>query len=400
MQKVLNRDNFGFGGLQWLYWSGYATVMPFLVIYLKSKGYKEVQTGAIMAAIMLVSIFAQPFWGHLCDRRLSIRNVMIVCMLISGIVTLFIPLVYQSFVLVILIAFIISFTENSMFTLIDSWTVQSSVKKPWIDYGPTRAMGSLGFAVTALFFGVLLDYFNYDLMFYAHLLVILVFVGCCFYVGKINPLSPGAAADKESFKKEAFRFNLKESWPFIWYLVSASLVFTGLRGMLTFYPILLDQAGGNNTDLGLSIFILAASEAPLFLMSRKLLQRFKDTALILVGMFFSVVQIFLNIAMTSVPGLIAVQASEALSFGLFLPASIYYVTRISPPGKSSTYLMIAVSCYCGIGSIFGNFGGGMIIERFGIYTMLWVGMALTAIGMLVFLFSTCIPANRSNISRI
>ena len=40
--KVLSKENFGFGGLQWLFWSGVLTVIPFLVIYLKSKGYNEV----------------------------------------------------------------------------------------------------------------------------------------------------------------------------------------------------------------------------------------------------------------------------------------------------------------------------------------------------------------------
>jgi PPP family 3-phenylpropionic acid transporter len=390
LQKVFKRDNVGFAGLQWLYWSGYATVVPFLVVYLKSRGYSELQTGAVMAAIMLVSIFAQPFWGSICDKKSSIRNVMVGCMFLSGVAILFIPIYSKSFLIIIGIALFFSFTENSMFTLIDSWTVQSAVRKPWIDYGLTRGMGSLGFALTALLFGVLLDRFGYDLMFYAHMAMVLIFIGCCFFVGKTNKSRPVLHARDENKKIQAAPFSLKESKKFIWFLVSTTLVFIGFRASGTFLPILMNQMGGSNRDLGVAIFVLAVSEVPVFFLSRKLLQRYKDTALILVSMFFFVVKIFLHIVVTTIPGLIAIQAAQALSFGLFLPASVYYVTRIAPPGKSSTYMTIAVSCYCGISAITGNFGGGLIIDRFGIYAMYWICTVLTVIGMLVFLFSTYI----------
>jgi len=343
---------------------------------------------------MLVSIFAQPFWGHQCDRKHSIRNVMIGCMLLSGIATLFIPVFYQSFLVIIVIALVFSFTENSMFPLIDSWTIQSAVRKPWIDYGLTRGMGSFGSGLTVLLFGVLLDQYGYDLMFYAHLVLVLLFVGGCFFVGKTNPSMPNLQKREESGKTEALQFTLKGSGKFIWFLVSTTLVFIGFRASITFLPILLNQLGGSNMDLGLAIFVMAASEVPLFFLSKKLLQKYKDTALILVAMFFFAVKIFLHVMVTSIPGLITIQVTQALSYGLFLPASVYYVTRLSPPGKSSTYLMIAVSCYYGISAITGNFGGGLMIDRFGIYTMFWVGTGLTLLGILVFLFSTCIHLNR------
>lgn len=393
MNKIFNRENFGFGGLQWLYWGGYATVFPFLVIYLKSKGYNEVQTGAVMAAMVVVSVFAQPFWGSYCDRKRTVRDVLAVCLLVSGIITLFIPVFYRSFGALIFLVLIISFTENSMSSLIDSWTVHTAINKPWLDYGLTRGMGSLGFAFTALLFGALLDRFGYGLMFPTHLFVIGLFIACCFYVEKRNKFADALpASDRE--KKEHPRFRLKGSGKFIWFLVSSTLVFIGFRATLTFYPILLSQQGGNNMDLGLSFFILALCEAPLFFLSKRIMQKYKDTAVILTAMVFFIVKILLHIVVVSVPGLIAVQATQLVSFGLFLPASVYYIMRIAPEGLSTTYLTIAVSCYSGISAIIGNFGGGLIIDWLGIYPMLWFGTALTVAGTLVFLFSTCIAYNR------
>lgn len=394
LNKVFNRGNFGFSGLQWLFWSGYCTVIPFLVVYLKTKGYDEVQTGAIMAAISLTSIFSQPFWGHFCDRRNTIRNVLVGCLLASGVVTLFIPVFYRSFIIVILICLVISFTENSMSSIIDSWTMNIAVHKPWIDYGLTRGMGSLGYALTAVIFGALLDRFGYDLMFYTHFVIILFFVGFCFYVDRTNR-SVSVPASCEAGKEPVPKLTLKGSSRFIWFLVSSLLIFIGFRATATFYPLLLKQLDGDNSSLGISLFIMAVSEVPILFLSKKLLKNYKDTALMTVSMFFFVIKILSHILVTSIPGLIAIQATQALSFALFLPASVYYIKRISPPGLSSTYLTVAVSVYFGIGGIIGSFGGGLIVKQFGIYTMLWIGTALAVLGMLVFLFSTSLrPPHR------
>lgn len=398
MNKVWNKENFGFAGLQWLYWSASCTVIPFLVIYLKAKDYSEVQTGAVMAAISLTSIFAQPFWGNYCDRKNTMRNILVGCLLVSGVITFLIPVFYRSFTVIIVIGLVISFTESSMSSIIDSWTVKTAVQKPWVDYGLTRGMGSLGYSVTALIFGALLDRYGYGLMFSTHMGIIVLFIVCCFYVGKINKsvFTKNTCIPKSTDippVSKTPRFTLKGSRPFVWFLVASTLAFIGFRANSTFYAILLRQLGGNNSQLGISLFVLAASEVPIFFLSKRLLQKYKDTAIILVSLFFMAVKILCGIVVTSIPALIAVQATQALSFGLFLPASVYYIGRISPPGLGSTYMTVAVSCYYGLGGIIGSFAGGWIIDSLGIYPMLWIGVSLSLLGMFVFFFSTCMPRN-------
>jgi PPP family 3-phenylpropionic acid transporter len=395
LNKVFNRDNAGFAGLQWFFWSVYCTVIPFLVIYLKTKGYTEVQTGAIMAAISLTSIIGQPFWGNYCDRKHSIRNVLIGCLLVAGIVALLIPVFYKSFVIVIIIALIISFTENSVYTIIDSWTIQIAVKKPWLNYGITRGLGSLGYAVTAVALGAMLDRYGYGLMFPVHFVVILFFIGFCFYVGWCNKSAKGMPTFDQK-RAETPKMSLKGSGRFVWFVISSLLVFIGCRALMTFYPILLVQLGGNNSDLGISYFVAAASEVPILFLANRLMKKFRDTALIATSMFFFIVRISLTIFATSIPALILLQATEGLSYGLFLCASTYYVIRISPVGLSSTFLTIAASFYAGVGGIIGSFGGGLIIDLYGMYAMLWVGTGITVLGLLIFLISSAVRYNTQN----
>jgi PPP family 3-phenylpropionic acid transporter len=385
LKKIFNTDNIGFGGLQWFFWSGFCTLFAFLVLYLKSRNYNAVQIGVIMSAISVVSIFGQPFWGHYSDRKHTMRNVLVVCLAVSGVVSLLIPVFSSSYIIVIMICLLISFTENSMPTIIDSWIVNSAVKRPWIDYGLTRGLGSLGYAITAVVFGVMLDKFGYGLIFPVHFVLIVITIGFCFFIEKTHraEVSYVSAPPKLIVPK----LNLLESKDYIIFLIASTLVFTGFRATATFYPLLLSMKGGNNSDMGLSLSIMALSEVPVLFLSRKLLLRFKDTFLIAVSMLFFIVRVLLHIVVPTVPGLIAIQAIQSLSFALFLPAAVYYIKRISPDGLNSTYQTIAASCYFGIGGIAGGLLGGIIIDKAGIYNMLWLSCAVTLLGMLIFIFS-------------
>ncbi|MHB1454772.1 MAG: MFS transporter [Saccharofermentanales bacterium] len=386
MKKLLRVENIGFAGLQWFFWSAFCTLFAFLVLYLKTKSYSEIQIGIIMSAISITSIIGQPFWGHYSDRKNTIRNVLVVCMLTAGLIAFLVPLFIRSYFLIILVCLVLSFTENSMPSIIDSWTMSSAVRKPWIDYGLTRGMGSLGYAITAVLFGIILDRYGYDLMFYIHFVLVLVTIGFCFFIEKTGRSS----SDVQPAVHHEFaipRITFRESGRFIWFLISSTLVFAGFRATATFYPLLLSQKGGDNRDLGLSLSIMALSEVPVLFLSKRLLSKYKDTALITLSMFFFIVRILLHIFVSSIPGLIAIQAMQALSFALFLPASVYYINRISPAGLGSTYLTVASSCYFGIGGIIGSFLGGLLIDYGGIYNMFWWGIAATIAGMLIFVFS-------------
>lgn len=340
-----------------------------------------------MSVISIASIIGQPFWGHYCDKKGIIRNILVGSFIVSGAVAFLIPVFFKSYMFVILICLVLSFTENSMPSIIDSWTVKTSIDKPWIDYGLTRGLGSLGYSITAVVFGVMLDKYGFGLIFYAHAILILVTVGFCFFVEN-NNRENGKILVCEEDKIKIPKIKLKESGEFIWFVISATFVFIGFRAASTFYPLLLSQKGGDNKDLGLSLFIMAVSEVPVLFLSRKLLLKYKDTALITVSMIFFILRLLLHILVPTISGLIAVQATQALSFAVFLPAAVHYIKRISPAGLGSTYLTIGSSCYYGIGGIIGSIAGGFIIDKYGIYNMFWIGIALTVIGMLLFIYST------------
>ena len=53
----------------------------YITLYFKGAGMNEAQRGALIAAVSLVSVFAQPFWGTVGDRSKSrARTIRLQCL--------------------------------------------------------------------------------------------------------------------------------------------------------------------------------------------------------------------------------------------------------------------------------------------------------------------------------
>ena len=97
--------------------------------------------------------------------------------------------------------------------------------------------------------------------------------------------------------------------------------------------------------------------------------------------------IVLHIFTPTVGGLIALQLVQGFSYGIFLPASVHYIKRLSPVGMSATFITTATSAYLGISGILGNFLGGLLIGSRDIYSMLWWSSLITLAGLLIFIIA-------------
>lgn len=382
MNKLLSKENICFGGLQWFYWSGFCMFFPFLVLYLKSKNYSEINIGVIMSVISLASIIGQLFWGAACDLRKTTKGVIILCLMIAGFAGLLVPIFYISYIIICVISFIVSFTENSMAPIIDSWTMKVKDKKPFINYGVTRGMGSLGYAIVAVVFGKVFDIYGMNLMFYFHMAFLMIAVTFCISIDERF-----LKEDKRDTASEPSKYsakNLFKNYKFVSFLVLSTVLFMGVRASFTFFPVLLKQLGGTNKDLGLSLSIMALSEVPVLFFSSRLLSKMKDTTLILISMVFFVVRNFLYIIVNSITGLVWMQTMQSLSFAIFLPAALYYINRVAPEGLKTTAQTVATSAYFGIGGILGSFIGGIIIDKYGIYALFQIGTVIMLIATITF----------------
>ena len=178
---------------------------------------------------------------------------------------------------------------------------------------------------------------------------------------------------------------LAKNRPYMVFLISTTLYQAAYRSMLAFMPVILQDAGGTNTHVGMLVFAGAAVEAPMMFIFSRLQDRIRLKNLYAFTAVVLAVRSLALLVVHSVTGLILLKAFEAVSWGMYIPLFVVYISRIVPSKIYATSLTIGYSVTIGIGSICGNFFSGLIMEHFGAQVFAGVMSVLAVAGVAVFL---------------
>ena len=88
----------------------------------------------------------------------------------------------------------------------------------------------------------------------------------------------------------------------------------------------------------------------------------------------------------SIGGVFVAQTAQMFGFALFTPASVYYTNSLIRPSdrvKGQAYMTATNT----IGSVFGSFLGGILLDVNGVPTMLLAAFAAGAVGTVILIFT-------------
>jgi MFS transporter, PPP family, 3-phenylpropionic acid transporter len=128
---------------------------PYWSLYLQSLSFNALQIGILMSLLLITRIFAPTAWGWLADH--TGRRVMIVQFAaISGLVSFCGFFLGESFAWIFLIMLLMSFCWSASLPLIEAVTL-SHLGDQTDKYGRIRSWGSVGFILSVVGMGYLLD---------------------------------------------------------------------------------------------------------------------------------------------------------------------------------------------------------------------------------------------------
>lgn len=384
LKKLKNINiNFNFGFIHFFYQISLCSFFGFLVVFLKNYGYSNTVTGIIVAMIILLRIIFQPIIGYISDKKKSVKNIIIISTGISAASSLIIPLYSQKLIVIIIVCIIYSIFSNPMIALVDSFTMLKQKEISALNYGIVRSAGSLSYSIAGYIIGCMIKNTDAKFIFFIYAISSILFIISCMFVNEKNMFSEEIKKSHVSFKE--FKKHLLNNIPFIFLFIVSSVVFIPLLSINLYMPVILTSLGGNEADYGLSVLIMASSEIPVLIMSKRLLIKYKDTALIIIALFFCVFKSFLQSFAMSVDAQIYLQLLESVSYALFLPAALFFINRISPAKYISTYLTLFFSGFVGISFILASVAGGILIDSLGVFSMLKIFSiaALIALSVLI-----------------
>lgn len=387
-KKKSKRINFLYGSVQSMYLAGICSFHTFLVLYLKENNYSEFQIGLIMTLMSVIGVFSPTIIGYIADYHIPIKMIVVVLITLSIPLAFMVQAAVAFYPIALVVILLTGIAEKGMGSVIDSWGMRLRGKHPYLNYGATRGLASLSYAIMALIAGRIYESFGLDKMFLVHAVVAALCVMFAMMLDNV-PTSQKTKESKSFFKtvRQLLYIRQYSILLIVMVLHGFSMVVIG-----TFQPILISDHGGTSVHLGISSFVLAASEVPVMYNSTRFLRRFRAESLITVSLFFATIRLLLSVLAPSLGWLIAAQSLQALSFGLYLPSLLFYISLITPDDMQSTAITLALSIGFGGSGIIGNFFGGILAQRFGVSSVYYLFALLAACGLVLFRATRKAPA--------
>ncbi len=404
-----------FGGTQWFFWSGFGLIFAFLTTYFQRIGFTSIEIGLVTGTASVVSLVGQLVLGMISDRIGSAGRVLQSSLIASVVLALVMFVTPPVLFAVAAVTFLLAFSTQTLPPILDGWAMQVRERVPRLDYGITRSMGSIGFAVTSATAGIAYDRWGISMMFPAAAVMFALTAGVVAIVRRLHTIderaasetaptpSPDAAVDPaevppagiapdelttaehDSPVKRFFTFRM------VVLLSLGFLTFASFRPVQVFIPLLFDLVGGTNRHIGYAYSVMAVSEFPFLIAFTFLIARFEDTRIIMIAFVFFFFRVFVHLFVPTPTIVIIAQVFQGPSFGLFLPAWVHLLNRLAPRGARTFAQTVGSVATFGLGSMAGSAAGGYLIEWFGLRGMYAITSATMALVVLAFVLLFVTP---------
>jgi PPP family 3-phenylpropionic acid transporter len=327
---------------------------PFFGAYLRRLGLSGQAVSATLAMAPLLQLGIPLVWGWLADR--SRRPILVLRVLCLGAGVASLPIVFARTMPALLLLYVgQQLFAGSIAAIADSIAVEKA-RVEGRDYTRTRLWGSLGFIVTSLATGAVLDWRAVQ----GGDVVVPVLITLGFGLSFLASLGLTGRASRETPHLRDVAQLLRDR-RFRLLLLVAGLHWLGLVPYHGFFGILMQDRGLSAATTSQAFTVGACAEVVLFVYYARLRARFELASLF--GLSFAVTALrWLIVAHARSAFLIvSAQALHALTFGVFWATGVAWVGECVPPKLRATG-QVLFSTTLGLGAIVGLLSAGALYD--------------------------------------
>ena len=304
--------------------------------------------------VPLASVVMPPIWGLLSDRY-GWRKQLLVAALLGAIITsLLLWLMAHSFVVLLVCILVLAITLSPVTPLADAITLQ------WIgprggSYGMVRVYGSIGFLITAIIAGGILNVVGITSLF---LLLAAVFCGpflASFFVPSQSEASVARMKSRELVV-------LLRDRTLLLFLLFCMVGYGTFAAYNTFFGLYLRSLGVSTTAIGLAAGMATLSELPTMMLSGLLMKRLSVKWLLLIGLGVATVRWLAYATFTDYTILFAFTLLHGISFASFYTAAVTFIDRHVPMHLRTTGQTLFYGTSFGLGTWASNNLFGALYE--------------------------------------
>lgn len=344
--------------------------ISFLPLLLMYRGLDGREIGWILAIGPAVSIIAKPFWGFMSDKYQTVQRIIMVCA-IGLIISSAVFFQMTTLVLIFVSAIIFYFFSTPIGSLADSLAHRRS-EALGVPFGSIRTWGSIGFAMSALIVGELLDFVGIQYLIFPYL-----FMGSMLLITSLRLVDVHVEAKPIQLKAVK---KLIKNRPLAIFLVLLLLITITHRANDSFIGLYIGQLGGPDSYVGWAWFVGVASEAAVFATAGFWFRKYHPLVFMIGAGVIYTLRWFLFAWIETPIFIVGLQFMHGLSFGVFYLAAFQYVARLIPKELQATGHLVFMTVFFGISGIIGALVGGMLMDTVGGNTMYFIMGCMTVIG--------------------
>jgi PPP family 3-phenylpropionic acid transporter len=328
-----------------------AALLPFLPIVLRDRGLSAAEIGVVLGLAALTAFVAMPIWGHAADRQLGPERTLAVAALAAAVAI--IPLALVHGLLGLVVATVTVTAARSAFSsLVDAVALDHLGADARQGYGRVRRWQSLGWALAACVWGLLLQIDSLDLLPALYIPCALALALCAASIG-------GTHLPHERPEVGSRRAMLRALAPF---LASLLLLFSAFSATFSFVSVRIADLGGGLFVVGFATAVQAAAEVPVMQATPRLTRMLSHRALYVGGSAFFAVAFAAWAFLDSSLAIAMVKLVAGIGFALAYVGSVVIVDDLVPPALRGTAQGLARAVSIGLAAIIGTSAGGAIYE--------------------------------------
>lgn len=354
-----------------LYFSAFAALLPFFVLFYQGLGFSGAQIGLLTGIPPLITLIGAPFGTGLADSTGRHKLIMSVCLIAAIIVVLLLPS-FTSFAVIFILIALFNMFISPIGSLTDS-AIISMLGEHRAMYGRIRLGGTLGWGLFAPIAGALVLKYGLNIAFW-------VFAGITFLnllVGQ--KFSFGKSEEHPSDHGGIRTLMANRRW--LIFLLFAFLGGVGAFSVASYLYPYMSELGADSRQMGVGLALATLTEIPVFFFGDRLVRRFGSYGLFMIALVLIGIRSLLFAVASTTFMVWIVQIFGGMIFPAMWVAGVSYADENAPTGLKSTAQGLFGAVMFGFGSAVSGFVGGILLESIGGRSMFLVFGLMILIGL-------------------
>lgn len=375
---------------QIFYFATFAAMMGYASVFLLHKGFSNSTIGIILSLCNILAVFMQPALATFADKNknIEIRKIVTTIVGIAIVLSAILLVIPNNQAIIFILVVSIFSLMTTVMPLMNTLAFVFEKYGITINYGLARGLGSVAYAIASMILGHAVDAFSPDLLPVCYV----VFNAFLFIVVYGYVLPKGEQIEVKVDEKESDEVVTSDNEgllqfagkykKFIVFLLGFVFVYFAHTIINNFFIQIINNVGGNSSDMGNAVFLAAMLELPTMAYFTKLSHKVNCGTLIKISIFLFLVKHVITYFAVDMTMIYIAQAFQMGAYALFIPASVYYVNcKIAPQDMVKGQSFVTTSMT--VAGVFGNLIGGILLDTVGVSHVLLISAILSLVGAII-----------------